>query len=301
MPPKKQRELLLAAGTDPELPAKLEALAQRRADIEEERRPHILAKQRAERTPPPAGERPKPVDVGEVMEQLKGLRGQEDERRRRERLMEEAQREAHRARERVAELAAALDEARTKVEAAEAADAAARETFLATPDPGELIRGLETRLGEADAVNVSLEPWREYDRVQAEAMVARKTIGAAAEQLAEITATEQSLLAGAGIPAEGLSFDPETGDPLLNERSLAVASGREKAELSVDLAFALNRDLRVALLDEANDLDATGLEAMHNRAVAKGFQIWACRIHDEGPGVTILISDGEGRIQEWGE
>ena len=103
-------------------------------------------------------------------------------------------------------------------------------------------------------------------------------------------AKERALLADAGIPVEGLSFDEE-GEIILNGRPLAVASGSEKIQMAVDVAVAADPDLKACLVDEANDMDLEMMEALYERALATGFQIFVCRIGLEGKG-HVEVVDG---------
>jgi len=67
-----------------------------------------------------------------------------------------------------------------------------------------------------------------------------------------------------------------------------------KFQMAVDVAIAANPDLRVCLVDEANDMDLETLDALRQRAEEHGFQVWCCRIGIEGAG-EIVVEDGEAR------
>jgi DNA repair exonuclease SbcCD ATPase subunit len=298
--PAQLREVFLSLGTDPELGAKLDAVRAEAAKVEEERRPWNSAKQRAERTQRPAGARPEPVDVAGEMARLRDLRAVEMERRGASDHLRHTGQRAQACGRRMDEIVAEIamlqeEEARVAAERASLRDSAAEaEAKLATtPDPSAEIAAVEARIGQAEAVTRSLEPWREYERAQAEAAEAAEEARALTRQLEKLRAQEASMLAGAGIPVEGLTFGDD-GAPLLNGLPLEVASGAERVELAVAVAIADDPALRVCLVDEANDMDLEMLAALEAKAREHGFQVWVCRIGLEGAG-EIVVEDGEAR------
>ena len=105
------------------------------------------------------------------------------------------------------------------------------------------------------------------------------------------------MIAAAGIPVPGLTFDPETAEPQLNGFPLALASGGERIRMAVAVALAVDPELRVCLVDEANDLDLEALEELDRLATEHGFQVFACRIGLEGAG-EIVVDDGEAVTPE---
>lgn len=302
--PDRQREVLFSIGTDPELPAKLEAVRQEYRETYEERTPVISRKRHLAKIEQPEGERPEPVDTSAEMARLRELQAQERKRGDAFRAWRDAERGAERqsdvvagARKRVRELEAALTRARERLvteelheEEKRKAVAAAEEAFGALDDPSAEIAVVQDRIEQAEAVSESLAPWRLYDAAQAELEDLDAQEEQLTTQLRALKAREADLLEKAGIPVEGLSFD-ENGAPLLDGRDLALASGAQQIDLAVDVAIAANPELGVCLLDEANDLDLVSLKRLHDRAVEHGFQIWACRLGLEGDG-EIVVADG---------
>lgn len=303
--PAELRRVFLSLGTDPDLGQKLDALKAEQVRVSEERKPWNSAKQRAERTPMPDGERPEPVDVSGEMARLRELREHDRQRsaslenaRRLTKVSAEAAETVESQLEHIADLEQQLESARAILprlqeaakEAAKASDTA-RRAWDVTTDPSDEIAAVEARISEADAVNAALEPWREYDRAVREGKEAAKKADELTHELNSLRARESALLAQVGIPVPGLSFDDD-GTPLLNGLPLEVASGAEKIEMAVAVAIAANPDLRVCLVDEANDMDMEMLAALDARAKEHGFQVWVCRIGLEGAG-EIVVEDGE--------
>lgn len=302
---RRQREILLSLGSDPDLAKKLDGVRRLRAAKYEERTPWISTKRRAAQTKAPAGERPQPVDVSAEMARLGELQVQDRARGDAALKVREAYAAEQKAAEfvvtardqiedlerRLAKARAALTDRERAREDALAAIAAAQETHAALPDPTEEMAAVRARLSAANETDRALEPWRAFDRAQAELEEATAAERALTAEMDALEQEERSLIAGAGIPVEGLTFGAD-GAPLLGGRSLAVASGAEKIAMAVAVALAANPTIRVALVDEANDLDLEALQALDELARAQGFQVWACRLGLEAAG-EVLVVDGE--------
>lgn len=303
---RRQREVLLSLGEDPELPRKLDQLRERRAERYQERTPWISQKRKASQVHPPEGERPEPIEVSAELERMGQLQRQERERQDALREAEATTRQAEAAEARykdadarVADLERLLEEAKAQaVKAAKVARATeddakrAAAEAEALPDVTQDIEGVRARINEADRVQTALEPWKAYDRAHQEMEEATAAVDALTAEMDAVEAQERELIASAGIPVDGLSF-AEDGAPLLHDRPLEVASGAERAKLAVAVAMAARPELRICLLDEeANGLDLDGLKELDRLAKEHGFQVWCARIGLEGAG-EVVVEDGE--------
>lgn len=308
--PDRQRDVLFSLGTDPELPQKLQKVRDEYARVYEERTPIISRRRHLAKIDAPSGDKPEPVDTSAELAKLRELQGQQQARK-------DALREAWNVKQQAdtypdaikqaeehvedlkRQLAAAKDEVkRLKDNSAKAAQAAdeALKTAQAMPDPAEQIDAIQARIEEAGAINAALEPWRRYEEAKAELDELAQQEREQTKRLDELKQREGSLLEEAGIPVDGLGFD-ETGEPLLNGRSLTVASGAELIQVAVQVALAANPDLRICLLDEANDLDLDAMTKLAELAEVNGFQIWCARLGLEGAG-EVVIEDGMARDRE---
>lgn len=308
LPPKRQAEILLSLGRDPTLADQLDAIREEHRRVYEERTPWIAEQRRARAVPKPEGERPEPVDTSAEMERLRKLQGAQRE-------YQDMKRRIHAADERLQEndrqqLAAsnrireieeelrraekALEELKAKGEriAAERQDDLDILGHMSPVDAD--IEAVHERIAAADATNAALEPWKAWERAQEELEHANGQVQIYTTSLERLRQTERTKIAEAGIPVPGLSFDPESGEPLLNGRPLAVASGAERIRLAVNVAQAANPDLHICLVDEANDLDLEQLQELDRLAREYDFQVWGCRVGIEGGG-EILVEDGEAR------
>ncbi len=302
--PARQRQILLSLGTDPELASKLSKVKVQYDALFEARTPFIAEQRRARAVTKPDGERPEAVDVSAEMEKLRALQEIERDLGDKGRVLADfrAKLGGNKARQGVITAqVTALREELADVEEDLASHIKAHDTlmtdgkkakaaFEAVTDPSAEIEAITDRLSEADIVNARLEPWKRWDTAAKELADATELVEEATLQLKDVKADEAKLIAEAGIPVEGLSFD-ENAQPLLNGRPLVVASGAERISLSVAVAQAVDPELKVCLVDEANDLDLEALEALDQAAKDSGFQVWACRLGLEGEG-EIIVENG---------
>lgn len=303
--PARQRDLLFSLGTNPELPEQLAEARREYSRVYEERTPVISRRRYLRSTTRPEGDRPEPVDVSGEMQRLAELQRQGQERavaaREVEGLLRDGEAHARRVKDgerRVAELEEALRVARGDLAQAEkdlvqarGFYAEAKERADAMPDVSTEISECQARIREADQVRASLGPWEAWERAQEEEAGLAIIEEELTAELGALKGREAALLEQAGIPVDGLSFS-EDGEPILNGRSLTVASGAERVRLAVQVALAANPDLRVVLLDEeANALDEDAIKALNQLAVDHGFQVWAARVASD-PASEVVVVDG---------
>ena len=314
LPLARQREILFSIGTDPELPQKLESTRHEYRETYERRTPLISRRRHLAAIDEPEGERPEPVDTSEEMRRLGELQAQEREcgdalrychdlnarAKTAEDNVHDAEREVREFEEELSRARERLDLAqRGKTEATEATEAskAADDEYEKLPDLTEAMTEVRARLAAASEIQTTLEPWTRWDEAQEELAALREEESVLADQLGALEVRESDLLNKAGIPVQGLSFD-DNGEPLLNGRSLALSSGRERVDLAVDVAIASDPDVRVCLVDEeANGLDLDAIKRLDERAIEAGFQLWLCRIGLEGAG-EIIVENGVARDAE---
>jgi len=292
------RDVLLSIATDPDLPKNLAALKADRQATYDQRTPHISRAQVATRIQKPDGDRPEAVDVSAEMERLQELQAKQAERKGKQDALVDLAAEVtyhnllvEDALQQIARLQGIIGEEEARAEEAETVLAEAQVELNGLPDPAEDLLQVSARLSDANDINDQLEPWKTWDTAKADAEDAQISIDNLTEKIADIDAAQQQLLQHSGIPVENLSF-AEDGEPLLNGLPIAVASGRERIDMAVNIAFAVDPDLRVCFLDEeGNSLDNDSLERLHQRAIAKDFQIFIARISKEGGG-EIVVEDG---------
>lgn len=300
--PERQAEILIGLSKDPGLGKKLDRSRQRYAELKAERTPHISEQQRCWRTEEPEGERPEPVDVSGEMARLGELQAAEVERGAMARELHSAEAALRNNGDRQLDQSTLITLLVKQLADAEAdlvnlqafrlgleefsGDAA--EALSRSPSVRDAIQAVQERVSQADAVNTSLEPWKEYDRAQASLKEATEEVDGISAQMEALRETDRKLVSEAGIPVEGVTLSPG-GEPLLNGRPLEVASGGERIRMAMDVAVAADPDLRVILIDEGNNLGLKMMREVADEAKARGFQTFVCRLEGEG---DVQVKDG---------
>ena len=312
LPPADQRDALFSVAKDPELPQKLKSLRAEQKEIKDSRTPYIVKKMELNRVieNAPEGEAPEPVDTKETLELLQVLQEEKAEHENLKSQMRDAgsacegsRREAEIQEDRVSRLSGELEAERQELK-----DSKERhqnnikkhhkldEKYGKSIDPQTSIGKAQSLLASATEAMEAREPWERHAKAEAEVKLVKETEKEMTATLKGLKDRETKLLTEAGIPVEGIGFD-EHGFAQLNRRSLEVASGRERIEVAVAVALASDPEIRVCLVDEANDLDLEALKALDKLAKLHGFQIWVVRIGLEGDG-EIVVEDGVAKGRE---
>ena len=129
------------------------------------------------------------------------------------------------------------------------------------PDPFEEMGEVRDRLEASSVVDAAIEPWRAWDRSREELEQATLDVDALTNTMGQLELQEKKLVRSAGIPLPGVTF-ADDGSLLLNDLPLQLASGAEKIELAVRVAIAVDPELGIVLVDEANDIDLDGIEKL---------------------------------------
>ena len=315
--PERMRDVLFSVGKDPDLPEKLDEVRAEYAKVYKKRTPVISDQRHFSGVKEPEWERPEPVDTSAEVARLAELQAHERELGDANRKAHDAQHgvsaakrssdtclaERNRLQDLLSDADAAYVEAQAAIETARAVANGAQRFAEKLPDPTEAMEGVQARLAAAGEINNSIAPWTRYDEAQDELEELKARESALTSELGALKQREADLLDKAGIPVKGLSFGDD-GEPLLKGRSIALASGRERVDMAVDVAIASDPEVRVCLLDEeANGLDREACERLNQRAVQADFQIWGCRVDDESH-AEVVVRDGvamdAGALEEVG-
>ena len=305
LPEAKLTEVLLSIGQNPDLPKEVEALDQTIAVLVGDRSPWYSQKQRAERTRRPEGDRPEAVDVsaesavlatlteraasrvkveGEIASDRRAAAEKERQAEEIEEQLEGIRLQARTLKERQAQLLVEADRERRTAEAMVS-------DLEAMQDPAQEIQEVKDRLAAAEDLNTILEPWKDWDRAQDEVKTAGEKIREYDAVINDHRAKKSSLLAEAGIPVRGIGFTEE-GQPLLYDRPLDLASGRQWIDFEVDVAVAKDPDLRLVLLDEAHGMDQEGMQGLKDEMDTNDLMAVAVRIEPSGVGEVIVCDGG---------
>ena len=162
-----------------------------------------------------------------------------------------------------------------------------------TEDPTEAITAVESHIKDADTINDTLGPWKDYDRSQEELTEATIQSDRLTVEIRALETEEADLLKAAEIPVRGITFSAE-GGMLLDGQPIEVNSGMRKLDMTCDIAFASNSDIRVILLDEATAYGPKALARLDERAKEKGWQVLGCTLRDDDE-VEIVVKDGAAK------
>ena len=305
LPLAKQSEIVLALDSDVERPKRIAKIRADRDVIVEERKPLNSEMMKLKNMRIPEGERPEPVDVSATAAKLKVLASEAEASKASQREADAVLAKNAKAAEKSDLSFAKVEEAREALKLAEEAHKAnqaaeracetevkaAQKAVLPGPDPEEVER-LEKSLENANDLTKALAPWEEWDRATARRWELKEEIEKFDKLVDERRAEEIAEFAAIKMPIQGMTVD-DTGQVLWRDRPLEMASGGERISIAVAVAFAVNPELRICLLDEANNIGVPQLEALDKAAKERGFQIWACRL--EGLG-TITVESGVAKL-----
>lgn len=286
MDPDKQNELLRKlVGIDfTESNQQREALYATRTRTTREAK---AARATSEGTMVPPNTPTEPVDIGQLMNQLRDVHAGRARVQEHQRLLagaEQAVKDAERA----------VTDAREALKRAEARAATARlqrgQLSAEPPPPAADPSDLERQITEAQSVNRNVDRRRRRDELELEANHLDAQVAELTAAIDAIDAQQREQLAAVKYPVEGLALG-ESG-PLFGGVPLAQASGAQKLRVSVAIGLALNPRLKVLLVRDASLLDSDSLELVAGMAAEAGAQVWLERVGTKDP-TAVIISDGQ--------
>lgn len=243
---------------------------------------------------------PAPVDVRALLEQMQQMEAKNDAKKQAELVAQQAEQkatEANRALEQavatVKRLEAELLVAKSKVEAARNAYAAADKVALdagaaADAMPTFDLSPIRAQIGDADRVNAEAAKVarRKVEEQKHEALVQESERLTA--QITKLDADRTAMITSAKMPVPGLGFS-ET-EVTLNGIPLSQGSSAEQLRVGLAIAIAANPHMKVMLIRDGSLLDEDSLRLVEESAKAAGAQVWIERVSSEG--CTVVIEDG---------
>lgn len=110
------------------------------------------------------------------------------------------------------------------------------------------------------------------------------------KRLEEISADKSAMLAAAKFPVDGLAFSADGVN--YNGIPLEQCSSAEQLRISVAMAFAMQPELRIALIRDGSLLDSDSLRIVAEIARDAGGEVWVERV-GRGEECAVIIEDGE--------
>lgn len=242
----------------------------------------------------PPGTPDAPVNLSEVLAQIRTAHEQREQNSTLARQLESAQDAFNQATRNHTEAEEALRKAEAKViqtryakrTAQTAVEELAKVQAVAVPD----VRELEAKVANAETVNRNVERKKRRDALEAEANHLDAQAGELTALIEKIDEEQRSELAGVQYPVKGLALG-DSG-PTFDGVPLDQASGAQRIRISVAIGLALNPRLRVLLVRDASLLDESSLRMVAEMAEQAGAQVWLERVGSGDPG-AVIIQDGQ--------
>lgn len=159
------------------------------------------------------------------------------------------------------------------------------------------IEALRQKHANAVELNGKLEAAARHFKADQEHL---KAVNESQELTCKLAALEQRIdeaLKTAKMPLDGVAFTDD--DITINGVPFERCAQNERLKMSVRLAFAGKPQIRVALLDNANDLDSDAMRIIAEEVQAQGGQLIAAKV-DESGAVGIYLEAGEVKSNQYG-
>jgi hypothetical protein len=196
---------------------------------------------------------------------------------------------------RVAELEAALADARAQAAKA-AVDCERARTSLAAAraSAGQLqdqdTASIKRELEQIDALNARVRTNESKRNAEAEAEQLREQYADMSREIEEIRTKRLQLLASVTMPLEGLSID-EAGELVFHDQRWDCMSGAEQLQVSAAICAAMKPECGFVLLDRLECMDTGTLRQFAAWLEARGLQAIGTRV-STGDECSVVIEDG---------
>lgn len=195
---------------------------------------------------------------------------------------------------RVAELQAALDEAREEQAAAKVGlDSARRDLVTAESSVVNLVdedtSAIKKKLAEIDEVNSRVRQNWDRDKALKQTEEHKEEYRALTRQIEEIDAEKTRLLEATEMPLPGLAIADDV--IVFNGRAWDCMSHSEQLRVSTAICRAIKPSQGFVLLDKLEAMDLDTLREFHDWLAGEGIQAIATRVSG-GDECSIIIEDG---------
>jgi len=149
---------------------------------------------------------------------------------------------------------------------------------------------IDSKINNADSINQKADQWITLQSLRSQLAEDQLIMDSLVEKEKQIVGYKDNLVSNTQFPVSGLGFS--SAGVTFNEIPLEQCSTAQKIQIAVSVKIALNPDLRIMRIDDANSLDNDHLEAIKEIAEKNDFQIWAERVDESGE-VGIYLECGE--------
>lgn len=281
--PAKQRDMLLQATGLGDIVQKIDAT---RKDVSDDRRlinRDIKAlTSRLDSMPKPSDEVPaEEVTVTELVENI--------------RRTENANQQIMQARRRAAELETSIAETQRRIDELQSSlelqqFEQGEVTELAAQDPTD-VSDLEQRVTRIDTINAEVRSARQWRDLRDQLADREQQATTCTHTLADLDKQKADELAAAELPIDGLGVNDEgityKGVPFQD------ANTASRLQTATAIAMALNPTIRIIRISDGSLLDRANLNALHELAADRGYQVWVERVDDDDEAAEgIVIREG---------
>ena len=148
----------------------------------------------------------------------------------------------------------------------------------------------EAKIATAEQTNAAVRQNKARANVKTRLDAATEQQEDLSAQLDAIDREKEATLAAAEFPVAGLGFD-DSG-VTFNNIPFSQAGSAEKLRVSTAMGLAMNKDLKLLLIDDGERLDKDGLKLVADMAAEAGATILMTRV-SVGPECSVIIQDGE--------
>lgn len=152
---------------------------------------------------------------------------------------------------------------------------------------------LESQLQNASQINHLYQAGIDYQEAKSQVEGYDEDYKSFTDQLSEILARKEELIAGAKLPISGLNIDAD--GVTYNGIPFSQLSSAKQLKVSLSIAMAMNPKLRVMRIMDGSLLDSENMKVIQDLATAEDYQVWL-EVVDQGNAVGILIEDGKIKV-----
>ena len=149
---------------------------------------------------------------------------------------------------------------------------------------------IRQQIVQAEAVNTKVRANRHRATVADALKAAQAQVANHTMRLVGLDGMKADALAAVTFPVPGLAFSAD--GVTYNNIPLEQCSSAEQLHISVAMAFAMNPQLKIALIRDGSLLDDDSLALVADLALAAGGEVWIERV-GKGAECSVIIEDGE--------
>jgi hypothetical protein len=230
------------------------------------------------------------ISAAELIQRQQAILAKNGENQAKRNKLQDMLKDAERLARQIADMEAALAEAREQQNNIRIDIATAKQTVEQLHD--ESTAELEKSIQNAEAINLLVDSNARKDAADAEAAKQQNVYDSLTGELEELRKQRLALLNGAKLPLPGLSIN-EDGALTYNGQAWDNMSSSDQLKVATAIVRRLNPECGFVLMDKLEQMDATTLKNFGAWAEQEGLQVIGTRV-SRGSECSIIIQDGKG-------